>query len=654
MSSSKTLPDAFRRGHASRRVENMLFVGIYRNAALPLSCEPPSSLIFFRSCLVRLSRSTKAARRLVSTRVPRILKVVLGPVQLLTSSSTRSPSDPTSPTVIPGTPSLRSGMYQLPPVSLALFCAFSLIGIILVCLTLRRLGFAEKAATVFETNVKKIVGTLCIVLASVTHCLVQMSVIAVYRFGMANEDRIKDLVLLLSTSTIRTPPSSVLPPTATYPLLLPSTSCIGSGIYQQPPASLILCFLAVLMSVTFVCLALRRLGFAEKAATPFKTMVRKTVGTLCILVDQMRDFVTHCIVQLSIFHQLGMVLEYESKIKELATDADPAQVLLVASLHRPSNIWRINRNTLRRFGKIFINPTLKALKREDLLTLVAFLTALGTYDISTLAIIQRHIATHRRWSQHTGAGRNTPALVATHRRWSQHTGAGRNTPALVAPLASRPGTNSPQMLLFYYRNSVFLGRAASRRPSRRQRTMGLFALEGPQGLDLPPTFDYRRLKWLQDLGQGAYGEVAKALTDTGLHIAVKKINRGPWLPRRLRRGAAGKLCMIERATILDNLLAEIPGSSRYGGTPNIIALHGVWHDAENFYVGMELGKQCLADMVMTRQCVYVFGRQLYQINAVKALHENGIVHLDIKPDKVLANGFELKHLCSPLFTVHYR
>ncbi|KAJ7048558.1 kinase-like domain-containing protein [Mycena amicta] len=408
-------------------------------------------------------------------------------------------------------------MYQLLPASLALFCAFGLIGVILVCLTLRRLGFAEKAAAVLKTNVKKTVGTLCIVLASVTHCLVQMSIIAVYRFGMANEEKIKELVLLLSTSTIRAP-FSVLPPTATYPLLLPSNPSLGSGIYQPPPATSILCFFAVLISVTTVCLALRRLDLAEKAATLFKTMVKKTVGALCVLVDQTRGFVTRCIVQLGIIHN-----------------------------------------------------------------------SVGPCSMRATAY--------------------------------------RNTLTLVAPLASRSGRNSPQTLLYCYRNSVPWDGRLPEDPRDINELWGCSQWKALKGLDLPWTFDYRRLEWLQDLGQGAYGEVARALTDTGLHITIKKINRGPWLPRRPRRGAAGKFCMIEPATILDNLLAEIQVPLAMAGYPNIIALHGVWHNAEISTSAWSSANGCMC---------------LMTINAVKALHENGNVHLDIKPDNVLANGFELK------------
>ncbi|KAJ7053990.1 kinase-like domain-containing protein [Mycena amicta] len=450
--------------------------------------------LFFRSCLMRISSSTEAAQRLISTRVPRILKVA---VQLLTSSSsTRPPSFP------------------------------------------------------------------------------------------------------------------VFPPTPTSPTLIPGTPTLGSTTYQPPPASLVLGFGSVVVVVMAVLFTLKRLGFAEKAAAVLKTNVEKTVGTLCVVVDQTRGFVTRCIVQLSIFHQLGMALEYESNIKEL--------VLLVASLDWPSNVWRVNisnrlaqaraiaKHTLAIWA-IFINLTLTALERQDLLNLVSFLTFLVTYDISILAVIQQHIATHSRW-------------------W----------------LLRRPDPGGNPLKGYSFATGIpssWDGRLPDDAHDVNE-LWGCSRWKALKGLDLPSTFDYRCLELVQDLGQGAYGEVAKALTDTGLHIAVKKINRGPWLPRRLRRGAAGKLCMIERATILDNLLAEIQVPLAMAGHPNIIALHGVWHDAENFYVGMELGKRCLADMVMTRQRVHVFGRQL--INAVKALHENGVVHLDIKPDNILANGFELK------------
>ncbi|KAJ7054018.1 kinase-like domain-containing protein [Mycena amicta] len=330
--------------------------------------------------------------------------------------------------------------------------------------------------------------------------------------------------------------------------------------------------------------------------------VKKTVGKLCVVVDQTRGFVTRCIVQLSFIHQLGT--GYESKVKEL--------VLLIASLHWHINISnlvqaRVTAKHTTAIWETLINLTFKALEREDLLNLVSFLAFLVTYDISTLTVIPQHIVNWRWWHLWRPEPGRTPL-----KRYSFTTGI-----------------------------PCFWDGRLPEDPHDANELWGCSRWKALKGLDLPSTFDYRRLELVQDFGQGA-GEVAKALTATGLRIAVKTINRGPWLPRRLRRGAAGKLCMIEPATILDNLLAEIQVPLAMAGHPNIIAIYGVWHDAENFYAGMELGKRCLADMVMTRRRVYVFGRQL--IDAVKVLHENGIVQLDIKPDNVLANGFELLKL----------
>ncbi|KAJ7761504.1 kinase-like domain-containing protein [Mycena maculata] len=131
-----------------------------------------------------------------------------------------------------------------------------------------------------------------------------------------------------------------------------------------------------------------------------------------------------------------------------------------------------------------------------------------------------------------------------------------------------------------------------------------------------------------DLGSGSFGDVVK-VKGCGTTLAVKRIskhgliNSRPDLPP-VRFGA----------DVVQTVWSEIYVHICMDEHPAFPSIFGVWHGPDYFYVAMECGVECFVDIVEhKRDKALFYGMQL--ILALHALHKEGIVHLDVKPDNLL-------------------
>ncbi|KAJ7680911.1 kinase-like domain-containing protein [Mycena polygramma] len=132
--------------------------------------------------------------------------------------------------------------------------------------------------------------------------------------------------------------------------------------------------------------------------------------------------------------------------------------------------------------------------------------------------------------------------------------------------------------------------------------------------------------------------------------------------KRILKGTNGKKTKVERqghlkdrsGHVWDALSTEVKVHSLMDDHSAFPDLYAAFHDREYFYLVMACGEVCLTEQVITdRHYAKELGRQLVQ--ALRALHERGVVHLDLKPanllfdadDNLLIIDYGLAHIFDP-------
>ncbi|KAF8199936.1 kinase-like domain-containing protein [Mycena galopus ATCC 62051] len=138
------------------------------------------------------------------------------------------------------------------------------------------------------------------------------------------------------------------------------------------------------------------------------------------------------------------------------------------------------------------------------------------------------------------------------------------------------------------------------------------------------------LNFVKRLGSGQFGQVLRVeLPNRTKAFAVKKIRKVPVNSPPSGLQTWEFFCAEVDAHVVMKDNAAFP------------TLHSIFHDKMHFYLVMDVGERSLADTKITsRTAAFCFGIQL--VKALHALHERGIVHLDIKPSNlVLTTGNRL-------------
>lgn len=145
---------------------------------------------------------------------------------------------------------------------------------------------------------------------------------------------------------------------------------------------------------------------------------------------------------------------------------------------------------------------------------------------------------------------------------------------------------------------------------------------GPRTLDAGRTVDRGRYRIDDVLGRGAFGTTYRAFdTKLGRFVALKEL------------GAPGE-------TVRERFLAEACALARFTH-PGIVRVHDVIDDPLGDFVVMELVRgRSLAEMIAEEGAVAVadvLPLVEFAGDALRAVHEAGYVHRDVKPENIIAS-----------------
>ncbi|KAJ7933836.1 hypothetical protein B0H13DRAFT_2500594 [Mycena leptocephala] len=151
--------------------------------------------------------------------------------------------------------------------------------------------------------------------------------------------------------------------------------------------------------------------------------------------------------------------------------------------------------------------------------------------------------------------------------------------------------------------------------------------KGLTGL-LQNVVDPTQLHQTSQLGSGAFGDVIKVWSEErGESLAVKRISK-------VRRDCSTGSLEPFSGHVWHLLKNEILVHSLMADNPAFPNLYGAFHDQDHYYLVMECGGASFVDLAPPdRVSALSYGWEL--ANALRSLHEHGVVHLDLKPDNLL-------------------
>ncbi|KAJ6594476.1 kinase-like domain-containing protein [Mycena capillaripes] len=145
--------------------------------------------------------------------------------------------------------------------------------------------------------------------------------------------------------------------------------------------------------------------------------------------------------------------------------------------------------------------------------------------------------------------------------------------------------------------------------------------------------DPTQLRLAGSLGSGGFGDVVKVETVDGRTFAVKRIPKTSAEGSNIARDASKKTTVKVWRSVRSEILVHL----RMADNPAFPNLFGALHDADHFYLIMTCGVETFLNIGMAdRKTALSYGWQL--ASAVHALHQHGVVHLDIKPDNLVEDA----------------
>ncbi|KAJ7201352.1 kinase-like domain-containing protein [Mycena pura] len=419
------------------------------------------------------------------------------------------------------------------------------------------------------------------------------------------------VVVVLGAFKTSTPGLAIrLPPTKTLPLLLPATPTLLSGSHRHPVMFWIALFAALAMSLGLTCGALAKLDLQHTHAAP------KTREQLS----------RHRRASLGALWAWRLAVPLFFKVISQRTRRHLADIKITATIpvllvDKVCSIRKL------REGPIFLAPAI--------FSLVLLCGALVKTRIQQAihTILGRRACAH---IKHLGevffvlvsdvnSGASTTfsflwlAFESNQIFWSANVVKtslrGLFSVKSTVPPVDRPHASVPEN---YDPLPGSIGFSDNKRASQTGpevwRSSGWKVIKC---FGLEPAIDPSWLKCIQHLGKGGYGQVIKA-DARGTEVAVKRIHK----PKKRYPQA-----------IWYHFFAEVTVHVCMHNHPAFPNLFGAFHDANYYYLVMECGRFCFADLNLSRRAVGYYGRQL--VDGVQALHEQCILHLDIKPTNLV-------------------
>jgi serine/threonine protein kinase len=165
----------------------------------------------------------------------------------------------------------------------------------------------------------------------------------------------------------------------------------------------------------------------------------------------------------------------------------------------------------------------------------------------------------------------------------------------------------------------------------------------PSPLNLPPSTLLKQGKYriIKTLGEGGFGITYKAIdVNTSLEVAIKEL-----LPdRSSKKGMtfiwSSSVTPQEKRKQLQEFRSEAESLSKCSH-PNIVKVFDQFEENDTAYIAMEFARGEPLSSVLRREKTLPESRvrsYLLQLaDALKAIHTNGLLHRDIKPDNIILN-----------------